>query len=144
MPVLKADYGIDDYNICQIAKKSKYTRDFVSHRFFRDDIENTYAKGEVGVATHRGKTVGFVYVKHLKIKSRPYSVVHYMGSVKPGTGRLLLAWALETSPHGVVELSCEESNDGAVLFYRACGFQEVGRGVYGGKRPYIRFRKERV
>lgn len=145
MPVRKAEFT-DDAAICAIAKLSKYTRDFTSHRFFRADIENTYAKGEVGVAQLRkgARIQGFVYVKHLKRK--PYSVIHYMATLEKGSGvgRLLLEWALKQSPHGLVELSCEDANAGALAFYSRCGFEAVGHGVYGGKRPYTRFRKCRT
>lgn len=155
--VIKAPLEFDPY-ICDIAKKSRYTRDFATHRFFRDDIENTYLKGEVGVALLEGGKphpirdagiAGFVYVKHLRVKSRPQSVVHFMGVAESaknkGIGRKLLAWALETSPHGYVELSCEHTNAEGMKFYEACGFERIREGVYGDKnpRPYTRFGKRR-
>lgn len=147
MTVRKAVFEAHDHQICAIAKMSKYTRDFTSHRFFRADIENTYAKGEIGIFCGSGGRVdGFVYVKHLKVKSRPYSVVHYMGVAEKmkgrGIGRKLLDWALETSPHGVVELSCEHSNAEGMTFYPKCGYWSVAQGYYGA-RPYTRFRKEK-
>lgn len=137
----------EDRDICALARQSKYTRDFASHMFFRADIQNTYAKGEVGAAIQHGKVVGFVYCKHLKTKNRPYSVIHYM-AVDPschgrGIGRRLLDWALSASPHGRVQLSCEHSNINGMKFYERCGFQVVYTGVYGEKtkRPYTRFER---
>lgn len=146
--VCKADFS-DDRHICDIARQSRYTRDFSSHMFFRNDIENTYAKGEVGVAVSRGVLLGFVYCKHVK-RGGEKSVIHYMGVAEPyqgkglGVGRALLEWAKAEAAKrsGVLELSCETSNEGAEKFYRACGLTEAYRGTYGTKnpRPYVRFR----
>lgn len=148
LKIQTADYLTHDLDICQIANQSRYTRDFTSHRFFRDGIQETYDKGEVGVALELGRVVGFVYVKHIKIRSRPYSVIHYMGVHEAwrghGIGAKLLDWALHTSPHRRVQLSCEHANEKGMRFYEACGYVEVGRGVYGSEsrpRPYTRFEK---
>lgn len=142
-----AEYHKHDLFICDIARQSKYTRDFNSHRFFRDSIRETYKKGEVGVALELGRIVGFVYVKHLRLKSRPYSVIHYMGVHSAwrgrGIGAKLLAWALASSPHKRIQLSCEHSNEEGMKFYASCGYRKVGEGVYGQKtpRPYTRWEK---
>lgn len=143
----KAQYHVHDLEICRIARQSRYTRDFTSHRFFRESIRETYAKGEVGVALELGRVVGFVYVKHLRIKSRPYSVIHYMGVDEAwrglGIGERLLDWALASSPHKRIQLSCEHSNQPGMKFYEAAGYVAVGGGVYGEKtpRPYTRWEK---
>ena len=145
---LKIEHAVfaDDPVICLIAGCSRYTKDFTSHRFFRDGIVDTYAKGEVGLAREGRNIVGFVYCKHLKIKSRPFSVVHYMGvdptCLQGGIGRKLLEWALATSPHGRVQLSCEHSNKAGMKFYEKCGFYPLYTGSYGKEprsRPYTRF-----
>jgi GNAT superfamily N-acetyltransferase len=145
LQVATAAFSVDP-EICQIARQSRYTRDFASHMFFRDGIEQTYAKGEVGAALLGRKLVGFVYCKHVR-RGGLRSVIHYMGVDKThsgkGIGRALLEWAKKeaTTHGGVLELSCETSNEGAEKFYRACGFNEVARGTYGTKnpRPYVRF-----
>lgn len=148
-PIVRyAEYEKDDLHICVIARQSPYTRDFTSHRFFRDSILDTYAKREVLVAVSAGVRVGFIYAKHLKIKSRPWSVVHYMGVHtdwrKRGIGEQLLDAALEASPHKRIQLSCEHSNESGMKFYAACGFRPISEGVYGSDarpRPYTRFEK---
>lgn len=138
----------DDARVCALARDSRYTRDFTSHRFYRDGIENTYAAGEVGIVQVDAHTPikGFIYCKHLKRK--PLSVVHFM-AVNPlykgkGVGKALLAWAQRTSPWGGnVELSCEHSNEDGIEFYYAVGCFAVGSGVYGTLprvRPYTRFK----
>lgn len=134
----------DDDEVCRIAKLSRYTKDFASHRFYRTDIEQTYANKEVGVAKRGREIVGFVYCKHLKM--RPMSVIHFMG-VAPGVqglgvGRALLEWGLAQSPHRYVELSCEHSNTVGMAFYTACGWKPLRTGAYGTLprvRPYTRF-----
>lgn len=136
----------EDEQVCRIAKLSPFTRDFASHRFYRDKIEQTYAAGEVGVARRGAKIVGFVYCKHLKRK--PMSVIHFMG-VAPeargtGVGRALLDWALSQSPHKYVELSCEHANNDGLQFYDSCGWTRLSIGTYGTVprlRPYTRFGK---
>jgi ribosomal protein S18 acetylase RimI-like enzyme len=135
----------DDPAICAIAKQSKYTRDFTSHRFFRANIEVDYYNGFVGVAKFGKVIAGFVYVKHLKRK--PMSVIHYMGVEtsfrKQRVGEQLLTWALGQSPHHLVELSCEDANEAAAKFYESVGLEAIGTGVYGAppkERPYTRWR----
>lgn len=146
--VLRRANDTDDPAVCQIAKQSRYTRDFASHRFYRDDIKITYFKGEVGVAEHGGRIVGFVYCKHLKV--RPVSVVHFMGvdenARQLGVGRKLMDWALVNQPHPAIELSCEHSNVEGMKFYPAIGYEKLRDGVYGKvfTRPYTRFIKERT
>jgi ribosomal protein S18 acetylase RimI-like enzyme len=147
-PVIEiATFKLHDADICTIAKESRYTRDFTSHRFFRDDIENTYRKGEVSVAKIGEEVVGFIYCKHLIRRSTPWSVVHYMGVLPNlrtiGVGRLLLDWSVKTSPHFRVQLSCEHSNTEGMKFYERCGFTRLHEGVYGIKspRPYTRWER---
>jgi ribosomal protein S18 acetylase RimI-like enzyme len=137
-----------DAEICEIAKQSKFTRDFASHRFYRDGIAETYGRNEVGIAVRGKKIVGFVYCKHLK--RMPVSVVHFMGVDGnyrgQGIGRALMEWALETTPHGLVQLSCEHSNAAGMKFYPALGYTPIWTGAYGKKvpRPYTRFEKRRL
>lgn len=135
----------DDTQVCAVAKQSKYTRDFTSHRFYRDKIQQTYASGEVAVAVQGDEVIGFVYCKHLKREA--HSVIHFMGvgqgSAGRGVGRALLKWAVSHNPHPRVELSCEHSNEAGTKFYTACGWAPLYEGSYGTKkpRPYTRWEK---
>jgi GNAT superfamily N-acetyltransferase len=145
LKIIKASFIKHDPAICAIAKQSKYTRDFTSHRFFRANIEVDYHDGFVGVALLGKIVAGFVYAKHLKRK--PMTVVHYMGVEtsfrKEGVGEQLLKWALAQSPHHVVELSCEDANEGATKFYKSVGLTPIATGAYGvppKTRPYTRWR----
>ena len=131
----------EDAVICEIARQSRFTRDFSTHRFFRTNIAASYSKGEVGVAVVRGEILGFVYVKHLVRRSE--SVIHYMGvstaAQKRGIGRQLLTWALRQSPHHYVVLSCEHVNTAGMEFYARVGLCKLHEGVYGCERRYTRW-----
>jgi ribosomal protein S18 acetylase RimI-like enzyme len=135
----------EDPTVCDVAKLSKYTKDFATLNYIREEIQNLYLKGFVGVATSGSKLCGFVYVRHLVLKSRPVSVIHYLGvcpdTTGKGVGRALVEWALNTSPHGVVQLGVEERNTEAVAFYDKLGFSRIGLTAVGPKnrpRPYIK------
>jgi GNAT superfamily N-acetyltransferase len=129
----------DDTEICQLARLSRYTREFATHIFFRDDIEQTYAKGEVAVAREAGRVVGFVYCK--RPKRKPFAVVHYMASRRKGLGARLLQWASQFAKPLPVELSCEHTNERGLAFYSSVGAKILYLGEYGKKtkRTYTRF-----
>ena len=141
MNVLVAQWK-DDKQIQVIAKQSKFTRDFCSILFVRQNIRQWYKEGVVAKAVNRkGEILGFICAKHLIRK--PHTTVYYMGVEASqhgkGVGRALINWALRTSPWGKIQLVCEEGNEAGSKFYDRLGFKVVDRGTVGkAERPYRR------
>jgi len=137
----------DDSKIQKIAKQSKFTRDFCSILFVRQNIRAWYKEGVVGKAVNaKGEILGFICAKHLIRK--PHTTIYYMGVALEhrgkGVGKRLLQWALKQSPWGKLQLVCEEGNAEGSKFYDALGFQVVDRGVVGkAERPYRRMELKR-
>ena len=121
----------DHAEISQLAKKSKYTKGFVSGglRF----VDTYYARNFVLKATHRGKIVGFVCVYHCSRKK--HSSIYYISTdgTLPGTGRALLKAALKQSPHTTLRLIVEAENEKAIGFYKHLGFtiESTGANKHG-------------
>lgn len=137
----------DDADVCALAKRSPYTKGFLPFRHLFREIPDIYMQKEVAIVRRRGRIVAFVYFRHMRARSKPFSVIHYMGVAEEmrgsGLGKALVKWVLSRSPHKCVELSCECTNVAGDAFYTACGMYPVGEGVFkstAGERPYIRWR----
>lgn len=137
----------DDRQICKVAKASgKFARDFASIMFIRQGIDRLYQRQAVLGAWVRNELVGFCCAPHLIRK--PHTSVYYMGVLpehrQSGAGKALVLFALKASPHGRLELVCEEGNAEGMAFYKALGFKGIEKLTVGSKgRVAYRLRLER-
>lgn len=116
--------------IMNIAKLSKYTRDFSNMMF---SGEAAYEKKWINVAVDDLSYLGFYCVRH-KVRT-PSTTLYFIG-VEPyrkagGIGQSLLNHLIENSPHPRVELNCMKDNLEALKFYECNGFEIVGEGLKG-------------
>lgn len=128
---------IDDWPaIERVAKLSKYTREATGPHYLSQAALDKGWVGVIGEPVH-----GFVIVRHLVRK--PYTSLYYVG-VDPahqgeGSGKALVQWALDTSPHGCVRLVCDKENHAALSWYYRHGFMRDGDGAdKSGRHPFWR------
>lgn len=139
----------DDRAACRVARASgKFARDFASILFVRQGIRKLYARGAVLGAWVRGELVGFCCAPHLVRK--PHTSVYYMGVLPEfrqcGAGKALIRHALAASPHGRLELVCEEGNAEGTAFYRALGFrciEQLTVGTQGRRAQRLRLERRK-
>lgn len=121
--------------IFEIAKQSKYTRDFSNHIF---SGEAMYEKGWIRVYDPKprdgGSLIwGFTCVRH-KVRT-PVTELYFITVDKnmdrAGIGRALMEDLLEQSPHKRVQLNVMKENP-AVGFYDRLGCTRIGESM-GGK-----------
>lgn len=127
----------DKPEIIRISKQSKHTRG-VSNPMFMPD--KAFEVGEVGVAEHKGRIVGFVAVHHLVRK--PYTSLHYVGVDESargkGAGERIVRWVMRQSPHDHIRLICDKTNHEAHKFYKKLGFRQTGEGANkAGEEYYV-------
>lgn len=137
----------DDKTACRVAKASgKFARDFASIMFVRQGIKRLYERQAVLGAWVRGQLVGFCCAPHLIRK--PHTSIYYMGVLpeyrQSGAGKALVREALKRSPHGRLELVCEQGNPEGLAFYKALGFKQIEKLTVGTQgRTAYRLRLER-
>ena len=105
----------------------------------REDARAFLADGNVlfWVAEHDGEVVGFLSCQLVRRRAAPPELLLYEIGVRAaqrrrGVGRALVA-AMDAwmRAHGVDEVWVLADNDGAVAFYRACGFEiSDGQATY--------------
>lgn len=116
--------------ILDIAKTSKYTRDFGSHMF---SPPAAYEKGWIMVAVMKGRIVGFTCVRH---KVRAPETMLYFITVHPDhrsglIGQRLLEHVMKEGPHTKMALNVMKENERAVAFYKRIGFWIAGEAMKG-------------
>jgi len=125
--------GIHEHDkVMEIAKTSKYTRDF-SHMMFSG--EAAYQKEWIRVAEEEstGVLVGFYCVRH-KVRS-PETTMYFI-TVRPGFTKLGVASALledlkAQCPNNRIVLNVMNDNKPALGFYAKHGFNTVGPALKG-------------
>lgn len=140
MPVRAASFS-EHKEIVSIAKTSKYTSGFTNMMFSSED---NYAKGWIGVVVEKKSIKGFICLRHAVRKK--ITVVYDLGVHpkyhKQGVGRKLIEWAMKESPYGAIQLNVDDTNQGAMKFYRKLGFRKSGTGSWGKTKvvPYTTFK----
>jgi ribosomal protein S18 acetylase RimI-like enzyme len=133
----------DDPLVVALSKLDRFTRDLTAV-YARADLDTFYENRSVLLGYVRNPrsitAVGFLYGRHLV--RRPYSSLYYMG-VDPearshGVGRAMVSLFLSHSPHGCIQLVCDEPNP-ANEFYARVGFQRIGEGASKKGVPFIRW-----
>lgn len=129
----KAEFS-EHKEIMQLARHSKYTRDFSNHIF---SGEAMYDKGWINVAemelSPHPKVVGFYCVRH-KVRT-PATTLYFIGvdeeykDLKIGTD--LLQHMKDNSPYKCIELNCMKDNEPALKFYEKHKFQITGESLKG-------------
>jgi ribosomal protein S18 acetylase RimI-like enzyme len=119
----------------------KFTRDLTAV-FTRQNLAEFYANKSVILIMEKRshELAAFLYGKHLV--RRPYSSLYYMG-VDPrhrgtGLGRILVERFAKDSPHGCVQLVCDDVNP-TNDFYRHMGFSVIGSGASKKGVPFTRW-----
>lgn len=122
----------DHKDILQVAKISKYTKDFSNQVMFSS--EAAYEKGWINKALidESGPIIGFTCVRH-KVRE-PKTMLYFIGVLPEfggmGIGRSLLDFAMASSPHKTMELNVMKDNE-ALKFYERLGFRTVGEAMKG-------------
>lgn len=120
----------DHKKILQIAKQSKYTKDFGSMMFSSPEA---YAKGWIRVALRGLDIVGFTCVRH-KVRA-PETVLYFItvdeSARSQGVGWQLIEEAMASGPHKVMTLNVSKTNTRALEFYLRHGFKVVGEAIEG-------------
>lgn len=134
MKIRKAKLS-DKPGIIEVAKQSKYTKG-VSNPMFMPDT--AFPKGEVAVAIHKDKVIGFTAIHNLVRK--PYTSLYYVGVDEKyrskKVGEQLVKWVMDQSPHSYIRLICEVENERAHKFYERLGFSFTGEGSNKAGEPY--------
>jgi len=140
MPVTKASIS-DHEKIAQIARANKYTTGFTNMMY---SGEENYKKGWIGKFVDPTDKIikGFICLRHAVRKEMTvvYDVgvhPHYRGM---GAGRMLIEWAMEASPYGIIQLNVDDTNVDAMKFYRRLGFRKCGVGSWKNGNTYTTFK----
>ncbi len=120
----------DHKAILQVAKQSKYTKDFSNQVMFSS--EAAYAKGWIRVKEVGGEIVGFTCIRE-KVRS-PETVLYFIG-VHPkvtgcGIGQELIQDIMDRTKHRCMTLNVSKDNS-AKQFYDKLGFSVVGESLKG-------------
>ncbi len=120
----------DHKAILQVAKQSKYTKDFSNQVMFSS--EAAYAKGWIRVFEQDGKIVGFTCVRE-KVR-QPEVVLYFIGIDEGakglGIGRRLIQDIMDRTKHRCMTLNVSKDNS-AKQFYDKLGFSVVGESLKG-------------
>lgn len=118
VPALREDHD----RLCQLARTSKFTRDFGAIMF---SSEAAYQKGWIREARVGVGIVGFTCVRH---KVRAPETVLYFIAVDPnlrgqGIGEILMQDLERQTPHRRIALNVAHENEGARRFYERLGYR---------------------
>lgn len=121
----------DHKAILQVAKQSKYTKDFSNQVMFSS--EAAYEKGWIRVYEHNGQIVGFTCIRE-KVR-QPETVLYFIGidagAKGMGVGRLLIQDIMDRTKHRALALNVAKANEEARAFYDKLGFSTVGESLGG-------------
>lgn len=121
----------DHKAILQVAKQSKYTKDFSNQVMFSSDA--AYEKGWIRVLEMDGKIVGFTCIRE-KVR-QPETVLYFIGvdgSAKgQGVGKKLIQDIIDRTKHRCLALNVAKANEEARAFYDRLGFTTVGESLKG-------------
>ncbi|YP_009966446.1 acetyltransferase [Pseudomonas phage vB_PaeS_PAO1_Ab19] len=117
--------------ILQVAKQSKYTKDFSNQVMFSSPA--AYEKGWICVAELDGEIRGFYCIRE-KVRS-PETVLYFIGVDQEakgrGLGKQLIEHIMASTRHRRLALNVNKQNEEAQAFYQRLGFQVAGESLGG-------------
>jgi ribosomal protein S18 acetylase RimI-like enzyme len=127
-------------HLVQIARQSRYTRDFANRIFSGPDC---YESGRIRVLTQEGKIRGFTCFRR---RIRDGILVLYFIGVEQagrsrGLGRLLMVDLMGQAGPAGIELKVAKANEGARRFYSSLGYVEVAE-AFGGEGVALRAQRK--
>ena len=131
MTVVRKALPKEHKEILQVAKQSKYTKDFSNQVMFSS--EAAYQKGWIQVIEQEGVIRGFYCIRE-KVRA-PETVLYFIGVDQEakghGLGKRLIEHIMANTRHRRLALNVNKQNEEARAFYERLGFTVAGESLGG-------------